>query len=133
MAQIVEKYGFEVQDQTGTPSKDVITEVYSRAPVDAATASEIVAILREGCPSCAYANGVFDEDDLPVTAGGGGPSWEAHGFSQDLRDGGFTEGVSFIPDFKGQVRPWTAPGASLIVFKFVRPSLWQRIEARWPW
>ena len=68
MAQIVEEYGFEYSGQMpgymAWRQKWVGSKLYSRAPVDAVTAREIVAILREACPSCQYLHSGYDDSVL---------------------------------------------------------------------
>ena len=98
----------------------------------AESASEIVALFREACPSCKESYLGYDKHRKPFNESGGEPWAEIHNFDPKAQDGGQVFGVSFIPDSKGLVGPNGEPEASIAVFRFERPSLWQRIKGLWP-
>ena len=133
MARIVEEYGFEFQEQVPGYFHPGSGESYSRTPVSAEMASEIVAILREALPSCEYRHFVYDEDDARVTRSGGDPWREAHQFAPTEQLRGRTEVLVFVPDDKGRIGHQDEPHAYIDAYKSDRPDLWQRIKGLWPW
>ena len=134
VAQIVEEYGFELKFQgpidLGFPRGMPINKTYLRAPVSAETASAIVTILRDACPSCKYDHMVIDGDILPDNFSG---PIETHNFRPEDQDGGLFAGIAFNPNNRGHGRPDTEPTASVSLSMFDRPSLWQRVKQMWPW
>ena len=139
VAHIVEEYGFEVVYQLHEPiglSPATVGTVryFQRAPMGAKEEAEIVAVLRDACPSCKYERTAYDEDHVPVELTVIDPWMKGHKFSpKDLVGGVGYAGVTYIPDDRGYELPEFEPSASLVLVKMDRPSLWQRIKGLWPW
>ena len=129
VAQIVEEYGFELHARA--PGRR-LADRYSTAPVDEETADEIVAILREGCPSLDDRSFLLLDRHPGLVPDFGHPV-EVHFFVAEEQHGHRTVRIKFNPAHGGLWLPGYEPGASLVVHKFDRPSLWQRIKGLWPW
>ncbi|MCH8980341.1 MAG: hypothetical protein IH945_14045 [Armatimonadetes bacterium] len=131
VAQIVEEYGFELQGQMpGYVGPPLGGGAYSRAPVSAETEDEIVAILRGACPSCDYNLRVTAANNIHTT---GEQTVVEHVIFRLDQGDGLSDGLVFAPDNKDGGLLGAGPGAILLVIKFERPSLWQRIKGLWPW
>ena len=131
VAQIVEEYGFEPQaklpDYIGPGLRG---KSYSRAPVSAQAEREIVAILREACPSYEYEHRNVGSYNSPAP---GEPLTKTHVFFRAGQRRGMPQGVVFYPDNKGYAEPGAVPAADLAVVHIPAATLWQRIKGLWPW
>lgn len=120
---IAEKYDFQFERESfgGSGSQGHVYYTYSRKSVDAETSEEIVAIIREACPSWKLKHSVFDLGR------------EAYSFTPPKRHTGSLTQVLFNPDDKGRGVPDREPESLLSIAKDNRPSLWERIKGMWPW
>ena len=136
VAQIVKEYGFKYRFRNRhdslRPHRKVWGYLYDRSPLDAETATEIVAILRDACPSCHFMHSGFDEDGRSIKIGDDEPTSGGYNFTPKKLGEGRSASVLFVPD-STDVGQWQPEPMANLILSVDRPSLWQRIKGRWPW
>ena len=138
VAQIVDEYGFELDAQlpsySKNPHRSFVRDRYVRPPLGAESADEIAEILLRACPSCEYEHRVDDDDRLLFVASGVEPLREVHYYRTEEARGGMTARIHFVPDVSGFGIPQVEPSAHLNVFNYEKPpGLWDRLKATWLW
>ena len=136
VAQIVEEYGFEYRSQDPRTFAFSIERKYilrRRESVDVETSDEIVAILRDACPSWEYKVQAYDFLFQPVTETSDYVWQVSHRFTREDEKVDKIASIEFttvnttymITDFK--------TAASLSLYKNRTFGLWQRIKGMGPW
>lgn len=135
IAQIVAEYGFERPDhlpgRRGKQLSNPLIDVYSSAPIEAETAADIWARLRDVCPSWEnYYSLVYDHRS-PHNLGY--ISFEVQNCIAPEQYDGRIAVIGFTADTNPAGIQEFEPRAFLILYKQVRPSPWERIKGIWPW